>query len=80
MHALNAMKVLAAGSANLCAIFTFILGRAVVWHYCIVTMAFAAAGGYVGAHWSRKTNPAVLRVIVVATGSVISAYFFWRQR
>lgn len=80
MHQLNAMKVLAAGSANMVAIVTFIVSGAVVWHYCIVMMAFAGAGGYVGAHWSRKTNPAVLRVIVVVTGSIISAYFFWRQR
>ncbi len=79
MHTLNAMKVVAAGASNLCAIVTFILSGAVVWHYCFVAMVFAGAGGYVGAHWSRRTKPEVLRWIVVVTGSVIAAYFFWRQ-
>ena len=80
MHALNAMKVLAACLSNLCAIGTFVLRGAVEWHFCVVSMVFAAAGGYLGARFARRTNPAVLRAVVVVTGSVIAGYFFWRQR
>lgn len=80
MHALNAMKVLTACLSNLVAIITFIVSGAVLWHYCLISMVFAATGGYVGARYSRRINPEVLRMIVVATGCVISAYFFWRQR
>lgn len=79
MHKLNAMKVVAALLSNLCAIITFILRGAVVWHYCTVSMVFAAAGGYIGARFAKRTNPAVLRGIVVGTGCVIAAYFFWKQ-
>ena len=42
-------------------------------------MVFAAIGGYVGAQYARGMNPAVLRTIVVVTGCVMAAYFFWRQ-
>ena len=79
MHALNAMKILAACLSNLVAIVTFIVSGAVLWHYCLISMVFAAAGGLLGARYSRRMNPEVLRMIVVLTGCVISAYFFWRQ-
>jgi uncharacterized membrane protein YfcA len=80
MHTLNAMKVVAACLSNLVAIITFIVSGAVLWHYCLISMLFAAAGGYIGAQYARRMNPTVLRTIVVVTGCAIAAYFFWRQR
>ncbi len=80
MHTLNAMKVLAACLSNLVAIVTFIVSGAVLWHYCLSSMVFAGVGGYVGAQYARRMNPTVLRIIVVVTGCMIAAYFFWRQR
>jgi len=80
MHELNALKVIGAGVANLCAIFTFIAGGRVIWHLCLVAMIAAAIGGYVGARFTRRLNPDVLRTVVVATGIVMAGYFFWRQR
>jgi uncharacterized membrane protein YfcA len=79
MNALNSLKVLAACTSNLCAVVTFIFGGAIVWHYCLVSMVFAAIGGYVGAQYARRMNPNVLRTIVVVTGCTMAAYFFWRQ-
>jgi uncharacterized membrane protein YfcA len=79
MHALNAMKIVTACLSNLVAIITFIVRGAVLWHYCLISMVFAAMGGYLGARYARRMNPDVLRRIVVITGCIISAYFFWRQ-
>ena len=79
MHELNAMKVVAALLSNLVAIVTFIAMRQVVWHFCLISMVFAGMGGYVGARLAKKTNPDVLRAIIVITGCVIAAYFFWKQ-
>jgi uncharacterized protein len=79
MHTLNAMKVVAALLSNLCAIVTFIFQGAIVWHYCVVSMVFAAFGGWLGARFTRRVSGEVLRAIVVATGCVIAAYFFWSQ-
>jgi uncharacterized membrane protein YfcA len=79
MHTLNAMKVVTATLSNLCAIVTFIFLGAVEWRYCVVSMAFAALGGWVGARFARRMNGEVLRAVVVATGCVVAAYFFWRQ-
>ena len=80
MYALNAMKVVAACLSNLCAIVTFVARGAVEWRFCVVSMVFAAGGGYLGARFARRTNPAVLRMVVVVTGCVMAGYFFWRQR
>ena len=79
MHELNALKVTAAGTANLCAVLTFVLRGAVEWQYCLVSMVFAGVGGYVGAQYARRMNPAVLRTIAVVVGMTVAGYFFWRQ-
>ena len=52
---------------------------AIIWRYCLISMVLAAVGGYVGAIYARRMNPAVLRTIVVITGCAVAAYFFWRQ-
>ena len=80
MHRLNAMKVVAACASNFCAIVTFIVSGRVLWHYCLVSMVAAGIGGYLGARYTRRMNPEVLRAVVVITGVAIAAYFFWRER
>jgi uncharacterized membrane protein YfcA len=79
MHALNSLKVLAACLSNFCAVVTFVFSGAVIWHYCLISMLFAAVGGYVGAQYARKMNANALRMIVVITGCVVAAYFFWKN-
>ena len=79
MHQLNSLKVLAACLSNFCAVVTFVLSGAVMWHYCLVSMLLAGAGGYVGAQYARRMNADVLRTIVVVTGVTMAAYFFWKQ-
>jgi len=79
MKALNSLKVTAACLSNFCAVVTFIFGGAIEWHYCVVSMVFAGIGGYAGAQYARRMNAGVLRIIVVITGCVMAAYFFWRQ-
>ena len=79
MHALNSLKVLAACLSNFCAVVTFVLSGAVIWHYCLISMVFAGVGGYVGAQYARRMNADVLRTIVVITGCVMAAYFFWKN-
>ena len=79
MRALNALKVTAACLSNLVAVLTFIVSGAIVWKYCLISMVFAAIGGYIGALYARRMNPAVLRIIVVITGCAVAGYFFWKQ-
>lgn len=79
MHTLNAMKVVAAMSSNFCAIVTFVISGAVVWHYCLISAIFAGLGGWMGARFAKRMDGEVLRMFVVGTGLVIAAWFFWRR-
>ena len=48
MHVLNSLKVLAACLSNFCAMVTFVVSGRILWHFCLISMVFAAAGGYLG--------------------------------
>jgi len=76
---LNSMKVLVACVANLSAVVTFVLSRAVVWHYCLIAMVFAGLGGYVGAHYARRLPQKAMRALVLTAGFAVSGWFFWLQ-
>jgi uncharacterized membrane protein YfcA len=79
MHALNSLRVLAACLSNFCAVVTFVFGGAIIWRYCLISMILAAVGGYAGALYARRMNAEVLRTIVVITGCLVAAYFFWKN-
>ena len=79
MYQLNALKIVAAGASNFCAIVIFVFSGRIVWHLCLASMIAAGIGGYLGARYSRRLNPDVLRGFVVAIGVLIAAYFFWRE-
>ncbi len=76
---INALKVVSTTMANGIAVVTFIVGRQVIWRDCLVMMVTAAIGGYLGARYSRRLNPALMRGVVVAIGLGMAAYFFWKQ-
>lgn len=76
---INALKTVSTTMANGIAVITFILGRQVIWRDCLIMMVTAALGGYAGARYSRKLNPAFMRLFVVSLGLGMSAYFFWKQ-
>jgi hypothetical protein len=76
---INALKVITTTIANGVAVIAFILGGAVVWHYCAAMMIACAIGGYTGAHNSRRISDRVLRPILVVFAFTIAGYFFWKQ-
>jgi uncharacterized protein len=79
INQVNALKVIATTCANGIAVVTFIVGKQIVWKYCLLMMLAAALGGYLGARYSRGLNPKLMRLLVVLIGYGMAAYFFWRQ-
>jgi len=75
----NALKVVATTFANGIAVITFVVERQVLWQYCLLMMVTGAVGGYLGARYSRRLSPAVMRTFVVVIGLGMAAYFFLRQ-
>jgi uncharacterized protein len=79
INQVNALKVIATTTANGIAVVTFIVGNRIIWKYCLLMMLAAAVGGYLGARFSRRLNPKVMRLVVVLIGFGMAAYFFWKQ-
>ncbi len=78
LNHVNALKVVCASVANGVAVFTFIFAGAVYWKECLIMVLFSIAGSYIGASWSRRLNPAVLRGVIISTGLGLTVYYFWK--
>jgi uncharacterized membrane protein YfcA len=76
IHAMGALRTLLAVAINAAAVLTFIVAGAVLWPQCAVMIAGALVGGWFGAHFAQKADPRKIRYVVIATGLVMSAYFF----
>ena len=80
VNQINALKVCTTAIANGIAVVAFIVGRQILWRYCLLMMIAAAIGGYLGGRYSRRLDPGLMRALVVMIGLGMAAYFFWRQR
>jgi uncharacterized membrane protein YfcA len=78
LHQVLAIKTLCNAVANALAIGTFIFAGAVYWRECLIMVALSTTGGYIGSMYARRFSPAVLKAIVVITGFIFSAYYFWK--
>jgi uncharacterized protein len=78
IHAMNGLKTLLASTINVVAIATFIAARIVFWPQALLMLFGAALGGYAGAHFAQKVNPARVRTFVVCVGLAMSVYFLYR--
>jgi uncharacterized protein len=78
IHAMNALKVLLGGIINGTAVIAFTVAGAVVWKQGAVMIAGAIVGGYFGAHYAQKLPQSWIRWFVIAVGTGMTAYFFWK--
>jgi uncharacterized protein len=80
IHAMGAIRTLLAAAINVAAVVTFIWAGAVLWPQCLVMIAGALTGGWFGAHYAQKADPAKMRYLVIGVGIVMSTYFFVTTR
>lgn len=76
IHTMNAFKTVLASVANGIAVITFIFAGAVAWPQAVLMIVGAAIGGYAGAYYAQKMDPAIVRRVVIAIGLAMTAYFF----
>jgi len=76
IHEMNALKVLTAAVSIGIPAVSFILAGRVHWSFCLEMAFLAALGGYIGAHYSRLINQAIMRRTIAAIGFMTAAYFF----
>jgi uncharacterized membrane protein YfcA len=76
INEMNALKNILAGTINGISAVIFVLDGIVVWRYAAIMAVAAVIGGYGGARIARRTNPAIVRGIVVAIGFLVAAWSF----
>jgi uncharacterized membrane protein YfcA len=79
IHRMNAVKTFLASVINGTSVVVFVARGKVVWGYALPMVVAAIAGGYLGAHYSRRMRPQYVRWAVIAIGFGLSAYYFWKQ-
>jgi len=80
IHAMNGLKNFLVSCGNGVALVIFIAAHAVFWPQALLMIGGAVLGGYGGAHYAQKLNPRLVRAIVIAIGSCMTVYFFWKTR
>ena len=79
IHAMNGVKVFLVSIVNGVAILTFIVANVIVWPQALLMIVASLIGGYGGAYYAQKMNPAHVRWLVIAVGFGMSGYFFIRH-
>jgi len=80
MHAMGALRTLLAVVINAAAVLLFVAARAVLWPQCVTMIVGAILGGWLGAHYAQKVDPAKMRRVIIAIGMVMTAYYFVTAR
>jgi uncharacterized protein len=73
---MNSLKILFAALMNASATVTFVIAGAVHWRWTAIVAIGAIAGGYAGLHATRRVPAKIVKGFVVATGIVLTVYFF----
>lgn len=80
IHAMNAVKTVLGTVINGVAIVAFVLARVIYWPQGVLMLVGAVLGGYAGAHYAQKVNPAKVRGVVIFVGFALSFIFLWKYR
>ena len=80
IHTMNALRTVTAAVINAAAVITFIVCGAVYWPQCVVMIVGSLAGGWFGAKFTQRADPAKVRRFIIVLGLVLSAYFFFKWR
>ena len=78
MNAMNGVKNLLSLLITGVAVIPFLIAGIIVWPVALLMAVFAMLGGYAGAHLFRRVPSHITRIIVLAIGAGMSAYFFVR--
>ena len=79
LNTVNALKNLNSFVLSLLSVVAFAAAGAIVWPQAVWMMLWATAGGWAGARLARRLPTRWVRLLVIATGLVMSAVFFGRS-
>ena len=76
IHKMNALKVVLGSCINGIAAIIFIAAGVILWLQTCVMIVGAIIGGFWGAYYARKYDPAKVRILVILIGTAMTLYFF----
>jgi uncharacterized protein len=76
IHAMNGLKMVLALCMTLVASVAFITAGRVWWTEAVIMGLASLAGGYTGASIAKLIDPRFIKLLVVALGVALTAYFF----
>jgi hypothetical protein len=79
IHAINALKVILDSVMNGVAVVVFVAAGIIFWREAGIMIAGGVIGGYFGAHYAQKLPAAWVRNFVIAVGSAVTTYYFWKS-
>lgn len=75
-HQLNAIKNVLAVVIAAIAVVIFVGGGVINWPAALIMIPGAAIGGYAGVYTARRVPQWIIRLLVVAVGLTLAAYYF----
>lgn len=78
LNTANALKNLNSSVLSVVSVVAYAIGGAIVWVPALLMAVFATLGGLAGARLARRLPAFWVRLIVIATGLVMSVLFFAR--
>lgn len=79
INTMNALKNLNSLVLSWLSVAAFVVAGAIAWREGLLMMVAATLGGYAGARAARRLPAMWVRVLVIATGAIMSVVFFARE-
>lgn len=78
VHEINALKNWLSAVIYSVAVGTFVIANAVSWPHTAVMLITGTVGGYAGAAVARRIPALWLKRVIIAVGSLLTAYYFYK--
>jgi uncharacterized membrane protein YfcA len=79
IHSMNGGRTLLGGVMNAAAVVCFIIAGKIWWLQTSMMLVAAVAGGYMGARFAKRINPAWIRGLIITISVAVTAAFFLRS-
>ena len=78
ISAMQPARNLLNAAMNATATLLFVAGGLVFWRQTFILFVGAIIGGYLGAHYARRIDPALARIVISCLNAGMTAFIFWR--
>jgi len=78
INAMNGLKMALVGMMSLASIAAFIVADVIRWREVLPMIPAAVLGAFAAAHVAQRLDQRLVKGLVIALGTAVTGYFFWR--